>query len=615
MSRPGHRRTPPDSGLAGDAAEDAVVEPSLAKALVALKPYLAEFPGRLALALSLLFIAKIAGVWLPQLMKQLVDDLGPREGLVLVVPAALLLAYGAFRFLNVLLGELRDLVFGRVAERAQRRAALKVFEHLHRLDLEFHLSRRTGALSRDIERGVDGINFLLRFLTFNIVPTLFEIALVAGILWKQYDGRFAAIAGVSVVLYVAFSVWVTEWRTKFVRAANTMDSKANTRAIDSLLNYETVKYFGNERWEAERYDDSMAAWERATSQNRMSLSALNTGQALIVAGSITAMMWLAAAEVVGGAMTVGGFVAVNAYMIQLFVPLNFLGFVYREIRRALTDMQKMFGLIEQPAKIVDAPDAMPLLRTTGGSPAIRFDDVRFGYSATRNILSGVSFVIAPGKKLAVVGASGAGKSTLARLLFRFYDPDHGSISIDGVDLRAMPQDSLRRLIGVVPQDTVLFNDTIEYNIAYGRPGASRAEVERAAKLAHLDGFIARLPQGYETHVGERGLKVSGGEKQRIAIARALLKDPPILILDEATSSLDSRAEAAILDALQAATERRTTLVIAHRLSTITDADTIVVLDQGVVVEHGSHAGLLAAQGAYARLWNLQLGEQVGSPGG
>ncbi|WP_367275692.1 ABC transporter ATP-binding protein/permease [uncultured Nevskia sp.] len=585
----------------------------MAKALVALKPYLAEFPGRLTIALSLLFIAKIAGVWLPQLMKQLVDGLGPREGLVLVVPAALLLAYGAFRFLNVLLGELRDLVFGRVAERAQRRAALKVFEHLHRLDLEFHLSRRTGALSRDIERGVDGISFLLRFLTFNIVPTLFEIALVAGILWKQYDGRFAAIAGVSVVLYVAFSVWVTEWRTKFVRAANTMDSKANTRAIDSLLNYETVKYFGNERWEAERYDDSMAAWERATSQNRMSLSALNTGQALIVAGSITAMMWLAAAEVVGGAMTVGGFVAVNAYMIQLFVPLNFLGFVYREIRRALTDMQKMFGLIEQPAKIVDAPDAMPLLRTSGGSPAIRFDDVRFGYSATRNILSGVSFVIAPGKKLAVVGASGAGKSTLARLLFRFYDPDHGSISIDGVDLRAMPQDSLRRLIGVVPQDTVLFNDTIEYNIAYGRPGATRAEVERAAKLAHLDGFIARLPQGYETHVGERGLKVSGGEKQRIAIARALLKDPPILILDEATSSLDSRAEAAILDALQAATERRTTLVIAHRLSTITDADTIVVLDQGVVVEHGSHAGLLAANGAYARLWNLQLGEQIGSP--
>ena len=601
------RRTPDT----GDTAGEAVIEPSLSKALVMLKPYLAEFPGRLALALGLLFIAKIAGVWLPQLMKQLVDGLTPKEGLVLVVPAALLLAYGAFRFLNVLLGELRDLVFGKVAERAQRRAALRVFEHLHRLDLEFHLSRRTGALSRDIERGVDGISFLLRFLTFNIVPTLFEIALVAAILWKQYDGRFAAIAALSVVIYVGFSVWVTEWRTKFVRAANTMDSKANTRAIDSLLNYETVKYFGNERWEADRYDDSMAAWEKATSQNRMSLSALNTGQALIVAGSITAMMWLAASQVTLGEMTVGGFVAVNAYMIQLFVPLNFLGFVYREIRRALTDMQKMFGLIDQPPKIRDQPDAATLTIPRGvASAEIRFDDVRFAYSAARPILRGVSFTIAPGRKLAVVGASGAGKSTLARLLFRFYDPDGGAITINGTDLRAMTQDSLRRMIGVVPQDTVLFNDSIEYNIAYGRPGASRADVERAAKLAHLDGFIARLPQGYDTQVGERGLKVSGGEKQRIAIARALLKDPPILILDEATSSLDSAAEAAILDALHAATERRTTLVIAHRLSTITDADTILVLDQGLAVEQGSHAELLALGGSYARLWNLQLREGV-----
>ncbi len=601
------RRTPDT----GDTAGDAVIEPSLRKALGMLKPYLAEFPGRLALALALLFIAKIAGVWLPQLMKQLVDGLTAKDGLVLVVPAALLLAYGAFRFLNVLLGELRDLVFGKVAERAQRRAALKVFEHLHRLDLEFHLSRRTGALSRDIERGVDGISFLLRFLTFNIVPTLFEIALVAAILWKQYDGRFAAIAALSVVIYVGFSIGVTEWRTKFVRAANTMDSKANTRAIDSLLNYETVKYFGNERWEADRYDASLAAWEKATSQNRMSLSALNTGQALIVAGSITAMMWLAASQVTLGEMTVGGFVAVNAYMIQLFVPLNFLGFVYREIRRALTDMQKMFGLIDQAPRIRDQPDAATLTIPRGvASAEIRFDDVRFGYSAARPILRGVSFTIAPGKKLAVVGASGAGKSTLARLLFRFYDPDGGAITINGTDLRAMTQDSLRRMIGVVPQDTVLFNDSIEYNIAYGRPGASRADVERAAKLAHLDGFIARLPQGYDTQVGERGLKVSGGEKQRIAIARALLKDPPILILDEATSSLDSAAEAAILDALQAATERRTTLVIAHRLSTITDADTILVLDQGLAVEHGNHANLLALGGSYARLWNLQLREGV-----
>jgi len=609
LSPPNRRRTPDT----GDAAGEPVIEPSLRKALVALKPYLAEFPGRLTLALSLLFVAKIAGVWLPQVLKDLVDALTPKDGVVLVVPAALLLAYGGFRFLNVLLGELRDLVFGKVAERAQRRAALKVFEHLHRLDLEFHLSRRTGALSRDIERGVDGISFLLRFLTFNIVPTLFEIALVAGILWQQYDGRFAAIAAVSVVLYVAFSVVVTEWRTKFVREANNMDSKANTRAIDSLLNYETVKYFGNERWEADRYDHSMAAWEKATSQNRQSLSALNMGQALIVAGSITAMMWLAASEVTLDRMTVGGFVAVNAYMIQLFVPLNFLGFVYREIRRALTDMQKMFGLMDRAPQIVDAPGAQPPLRS-GSSPEVRFDDVQFAYGPARPILRGVSFTIAPGQKVAVVGASGAGKSTLARLLFRFYDPQGGRISIDGVDLRAMPQDALRALIGVVPQDTVLFNDTIEYNIAYGRPGASRAEVERAAKLAHLDSFIARLPQGYDTPVGERGLKVSGGEKQRIAIARALLKDPPILILDEATSSLDSKAEAAILDALQAATERRTTLVIAHRLSTITDADRIVVLDQGRVIEQGRHGELLAHGGAYASLWNLQLREQVGVGG-
>ena len=600
------RRSTPDTATA-EAGPPLDVRGTLS----ALWPYLTEFPGRVVLALTLLFVAKIAGVWLPQLLKQLVDRLTPHEGLILTVPAALLLAYGAFRFVNVLLGELRDLVFGRVAERAQRRAALKVFEHLHRLDLDFHLSRRTGGLGRDIERGVDGISFLLRFLTFNIVPTLFEIALVAGILWRQYDGRFAAIAGVSVVIYVAFSVWVTEWRTQYVRAANTMDSKANTRAIDSLLNYETVKYFGNERWEAERYDESMAAWEKATSQNRISLSALNTGQALIVAGSITAMMALAAVEVTQSRMTTGDFVAVNAYMIQLFVPLNFLGFVYREIRRALTDMQKMFGLLGQRSKVVDRPGAPALVLQPGAAQAsVRFEQVDFGYSSERPILRGVSFEIAPGRKLAVVGASGAGKSTLARLLFRFYDPDRGSVRVNGQDLREVTQDSLRRLIGVVPQDTVLFNDTIAYNIAYGRPGASRAEIERAARLAHLDGFIARLPAGYETMVGERGLKVSGGEKQRIAIARALLKDPPILILDEATSSLDSAAEQAILGALRSATEQRTTLVIAHRLSTITDADTILVLDQGRIVEQGSHEALLARDGAYARLWALQQRERA-----
>ena len=602
MVRSAHRRTP-DTG-----ADPAAPALQVRRTLRALAPYLAEFPGRIAVALALLFIAKIAGVWLPQVLKRLVDQLTPQQGVILTVPLGLLLAYGGFRFLNTLLGELRDLVFGRVAERARRRAALKVFEHLHRLDLDFHLSRRTGGLGRDIERGVDGISFLLRFLTFNIVPTLFEIALVAGILWRQYAARFAAIAAASVLLYGAFSVWVTEWRTEFVRSANSADAKANTRAIDSLLNYETVKYFGNERWEAQRYDDSLAAWERATAQNRMSLSSLNTGQALIVAGSITAMMVLAAHEVTQGRMTTGDFVAVNAYMVQLFVPLNFLGFVYREIRRALTDMQKMFGLLETRSKIEDRADARPIIRRAG--MGLSFEQVDFGYGAERQILHDLSFEIAPGRKLAVVGASGAGKSTIARLLFRYYDPARGTVRIDGQDLRTLTQDSLRALIGVVPQDTVLFNDTIAYNIAYGRPGATQAEIEHAAKLAHLDAFIARLPEGYETMVGERGLKVSGGEKQRIAIARALLKDPPILILDEATSSLDSTAEQAILVALREAAEQRTTLVIAHRLSTITDADEILVLDHGRIVEAGSHLDLLRRQGAYAGLWALQQHESA-----
>jgi ABC-type transport system involved in Fe-S cluster assembly fused permease/ATPase subunit len=577
------------------------------RTLAMLRPYLAEFPGRVGLALSFLIAAKLAAVWLPQLLKHLVNDLTPRQGAVLTVPLGLLLAYGALRFVNVLSGELRDVVFGRVTDRAQRRAALRVFGHLHRLDLDFHLSRRTGGLARDIERGVDGISFLLRFTLFNILPTLLEIALVAGILWQQYDLRFALIAFFSVTVYIVFSVWVTEWRTAFVRAANAMDSRANTRAIDSLLNYETVKYFGNEAFEAQRYDDSLAAWERASAQNRRSLSLLNSGQALIVSGSVTAMMWLAALQVTQQRMSVGDFVAVNAYMVQLFVPLNFLGFVYREIRRALVDMQKMFGLLDQQPKVADAPDAAPLAVRRA---RVAFERVSFGYRPGRRILEQISFEIPAGKKLAVVGPSGAGKSTLARLLFRFYDPDEGRVCIDGHDLRTVTLDSLRALIGVVPQDTVLFNDTIEYNIAYGRPGATRAQIERAARLAHLDGFIAQLPEGYATVVGERGLKVSGGEKQRIAIARALLKDPPILILDEATSSLDSHAEAAILDALREAAEHRTVLAIAHRLSTITDADEILVLEGGRIVERGSHAALLARDGAYARLWQVQLREDA-----
>ena len=570
-------------------------------------PYLTEFPARVIAAMTLLVTAKLSGVWLPLVLKHLVDRLTPGHGAEMTVPLGLLLAYGALRFANVLFGELRDVIFGKVSERAQRRAGLKVFEHVHRLDLEFHLSRRTGGLAREIEKGVEGISFLLRFALFNILPTLLEIALVAAILGRSYDLRFAAIALISVIIYVAFSVWVTQWRTQFLHEANSLDSKANARAIDALLNYETVKYFGNERYESQRYDESLEAWERATGQNRLSLSALNLGQAIIIAAGLTAMMMLAAQQVVQGRMTTGDFVAVNAFMMQLFVPLNVLGFVYREIRRALTDMQKMFALLSIQPQITDRPDAIDVPH--GGVPRVRFEHTRFGYTPSRRILDDVDLEIPAGGKLAVVGGSGAGKSTLARLLFRFYDPDGGGILIDGVDIRRMKLDSLRSLIGVVPQDTVLFNDTIEYNIAYGRPGATRAEVERAAKLAHLDGFIAHLPEGYQTRVGERGLKVSGGEKQRIAIARALLKDPPILILDEATSSLDSAAEQAILGALREAAASRTTLAIAHRLSTITDADRIAVLDHGRVVEQGTHTELLALQGRYHQLWELQRREK------
>jgi ATP-binding cassette, subfamily B, heavy metal transporter len=567
-------------------------------------PYLSEFRGRLFLAMGLMGLAKLANVTVPLALKFIVDHFdgaGTRDVLI-TVPLALLVAYGLLRFSATLFGELRDAVFVRVAERAMRRAALEVFQHLHRLELGFHLSRQTGGLSRDIERGTTGISFLLRFMVFNILPTLIEILLVAVILLIAVGPVFMFTVFGAIAVYVAYSVWITEWRTRFVREANLRDNESNTRAIDSLLNYETVKYFGNERFEADRFDEGLAAWETARMKNVLSLVLLNSGQALIIAAAITVMMILAANQVAAGTMTIGDLVMVNAYMIQLFIPLNFLGFVYREIRQSLANIERLFDLLEKPVKVQDLPGA-PDLKVTAG--AVRFEDVHFRYHPDRAILQGVSLEIPAGHKVAVVGASGAGKSTLSRLLFRFYDVDQGRITVDGQDLREVTQDSLRRAIGVVPQDTVLFNESIAYNIAYGRPDATPDDIREAVRLAHLDDFISRLPQGLETVVGERGLKVSGGEKQRIAIARMLLKDPPILVFDEATSSLDSGSEKAILAALNEVAVRRTTLVIAHRLSTVMDADNIVVLEHGRVIEQGTHTQLLAREGTYHRLWQHQ----------
>ncbi|MEZ5571492.1 MAG: ABC transporter ATP-binding protein/permease [Halioglobus sp.] len=565
-------------------------------------PYLMEHRNRVFLAMGFLILAKLGNVIGPFILKHIVDALDSEKTQILAAPIALVFAYGLARFANVLFGELRDTVFGRVTERAMRKIGLEVFRHLHQLDLDFHLNRRTGGLSRDIERGTTGISFLMRFFVFNIVPTFIEIFMVVGILLFNYGWGFALITLLAVVLYVWFSIAATEWRTQFVRDANLADSASNTRAVDSLLNFETVKYFTNEDFEAQRYDHELGKWEVARRKNRLSLLTLNGGQALIIALAMTAMMWLAASRVAAGSMTIGDFVLINAFMIQLFMPLNFLGFVYREIKGSMANIEKMLQLMNVQPSVLDTQNAQPLQLPTG---AIAFNAVSFAYRPDRQILRQVSFRIEPGQKVAVVGASGAGKSTLVKLLFRFYDLNSGSITIGDSDISVISKQSLRHAIGIVPQDTVLFHDTIFENVRYGRPQATDTEVVEAIRLAHLDAFIKQLPDGYQTMVGERGLKLSGGEKQRVAIARTILKRAPILVFDEATSSLDSKSEQAILKALQEVAEGHTSLVIAHRLSTIIDADNIVVLDQGSVVEQGTHDVLLQRRGHYAQLWFAQ----------
>lgn len=571
------------------------------KTIRTLLPYLWEFKARVVVALALLIFAKLANVGVPLLLKEIVDSLsGPHA--VLTLPLFFLIAYGVLRFLSSLFGELRDAIFAKVTQRAIRRVALKVFRHLHELALRFHLDRQTGGMSRDIERGTRGISFLLNFMLFNILPTLVEIGLVAAILLTRYDIWFFIVIAVSLTAYIVFTLVITEWRMIFRRTMNDMDSKANTKAIDSLLNYETVKYFGNEEYEARRYDENLRSWEQAAVRNQTSLAALNVGQSAIIGVGVTLLMLLAANGVVKGTMTIGDLVLVNVFMLQLYMPLHFLGFVYREIKHSLADMERMFNLITEHTEIADAPGAPELIVKNA---AVRFEHVDFGYESNRQILFDVSFEIPPGHTVAVVGPSGAGKSTLSRLLFRFYDLNSGKITIDGQDIRLVTQKSLRRHIGIVPQDTVLFNDSIFYNIAYGNPEASPVEIYEAARVAHIHHFIETLPHGYDTLVGERGLKLSGGEKQRVAIARTVLKNPPILIFDEATSALDSKSEKAIQAELRQIAQNHTTLVIAHRLSTVVDANQILVMDHGRIIERGTHAELLRHAGTYAHMWELQ----------
>ncbi len=596
-----------------------------------LLPYLWPFRWRVLAALAFLVAAKMSNIGVPVVLKHIVDGLTAAgagsatstatgavvgaSSAVLVVPIALILGYGLLRLSTTIFTELREAVFAKVTQRTVRTVSLKVFEHLHALSLRFHLERQTGGLTRDIERGSRGISSLVSYTLYSILPTIIEIALVMTYLVINYDPWFAWITLAALTLYIVFTVSITEWRTGFRRSMNELDSKANVRAIDSLLNYETVKYFNNEKYESQRYDDSMQRWERAAVKSQTSLSVLNIGQSAIIAVAVTLMVWRATVGVVEGRMTLGDLVLVNAFMIQLYIPLNFLGVLYREIKQSLTDMERLFTLLDANREIADSPNATPLSfrsampgdgATSGAfGPEIRFENVHFAYQKDRPILEGVDFRIAPGTTTAVVGASGVGKSTLSRLLFRFYDVDSGRLLIDGQDIRTVTQASLRTAVGIVPQDTVLFNDTLRYNLAYGRPGATEAQIDQAVRASQLDGFIASLPAGFESSVGERGLKLSGGEKQRVAIARMLLKNPPILILDEATSALDSRNEQAIQGALRLLAARRTTLVIAHRLSTIADADQILVMDQGKIAERGTHESLLALNGLYAQMWAAQ----------
>jgi len=579
--------------------------------LVALLPYVWQYKWRVGVALGCLVLAKVANVAVPVVLKEIVDQVSREPALALLaVPAGLIAAYGLMRVLASLFTELREVVFARVTQQAVRRIALQVFEHLHALSLRFHLERQTGGLTRDIERGTRGVSSLVSFTLYSILPTLIEVAMVLGWLIVHYEIWFAVITVTALAVYVIYTVVVTNWRTNFRREMNDLDSRANTRAVDSLLNYETVKYFNNEAYEARRYDQSMERWQEAAIKSQTSLSILNVGQSLIISVAVTLMVWRATVGVIDGRMTLGDLVLVNAFMIQLYIPLNFLGVLYREIKQSLADMERMFGLMAEHREVDDRPTAKPLMLGLG---EVVFERVSFAYDRARPILREFSLTLPAGKTTAVVGSSGAGKSTLSRLLYRFYDIQAGSIWIDGQEIRDVTQASLRSAIGIVPQDTVLFNDTLEYNIRYGQPSASADEVGAVAEAAHLSRFIASLPEGLQTRVGERGLKLSGGEKQRVAIARALLKRPAILIFDEATSALDSESEKAIQQELMEISRGRTTLVIAHRLSTIVDADQIVVLEAGRIVEQGRHAELLARGGRYAELWELQARESSQSP--